>query len=349
MVNNCVSRIRRWGSGAGLAGGAFVTAAVVGTGAAHADNSIFANLLGDATANFTEANQVLSQIDLTEFPDFGTFLHGQMATQDSALTFLGLLQSAEDMLLSHASTSSEGLVDNLWFTLVNLKWDLDSQAALFWDQGVETALANNLPAIAGLYDYGLFQADLAIFGDAFSSFPINLASLGPFTQAAADPGVSLAAVAPQLAAATASGPACNCPTLLPQIPDSFLDLVQKIDGFAFTTNILGEFQNNDVIGTIAMQANAGLVADGLIGNLGINLISSQILAGEWSSLLPVTTNFFEDFVTHLVNPDAFTNGLPNTPGDFVETVAYELDNLLANTVYATDLNAADLFLWPLGL
>ncbi len=137
------------------------------------------------------------------------------------------------------------------------------------------------------------------------------------------------------------------PTLTPQIPDAFLDLVQKIDGDAFTTDILGLFDNNDIIGTIAMQINVGLSSNELLESLGVNVLCQQILDGDWSSLLPNTTDFFEEFVTNLMNPDAFTAaGLPANPGDFIEIIAYELDNILANTVYATDLNLAALVLWP---
>jgi len=172
--------------------------------------------------------------------------------------------------------------------------------------------------------------------DLFGASPADAAASSLTLQDSAEPAAGLPGL----------------PNLPPQIPDSFLDLVQKWDGYAFTTNALGEFENYDIIGTIAMQINEDFLSNQILGSLGLNLVASQILAGDFyftifGIRIPVTTDFFEEFVTHEMNPDAFTSsGLPATPGDPIETIAYQLDNLLAGTVYANDLNAAALILWP---
>lgn len=146
-----------------------------------------------------------------------------------------------------------------------------------------------------------------------------------------DGGSGGADVAAQAAAAE---PASWFPTLTPQTPNSFLDLVQAGDGYAFTTNSAGDFVNNDLIGTIAMQVYANLASGPLLDS--VNTISGQILAGDWASADPVTTTFFEDMLTNY-NLSAFS---------FLETTATQADGLLADTVYATDLNDIAAILWP---
>lgn len=61
--------------------------------------------------------------------------------------------------------------------------------------------------------------------DLFGTSPADAAASSLTLQDSAEPAAGLPAL----------------PNLPPQIPDSFLDLVQKWDGYAFTTNALGEF------------------------------------------------------------------------------------------------------------
>lgn len=65
MINNrrTACRVRRWGTGFGLATGAVVAAAVIGVTTAHADDAD--ELLGQAGSDLTQANQVLDQVAAT--------------------------------------------------------------------------------------------------------------------------------------------------------------------------------------------------------------------------------------------------------------------------------------------
>ncbi|WP_163757116.1 hypothetical protein [Mycobacterium botniense] len=165
----------------------------------------------------------------------------------------------------------------------------------------------------------------------------------------ADAAASLQSLA--LPAGADPAAALGLPSLTPQIPDAFLEFVKDCDGYAFTVEDDGLlYENYDIIGTIAMQINAGL-ASNPVDSVAVNGFFTQILDHDWTYTVlgipvPVTTNFFEEFVIKEMNPDAFTSsGLPANPGNPVETIAYQLDNLLANTVYAVDLNLAEVFLW----
>lgn len=173
MINNCVSRrIRQWGSGAGLAGGAFVAAAVVGIGAAHADDPSPVDVLDNAAANFTSANEALKQIDN---PDFTSFINAQIATQDSALTSIGQLQTAENVILPN-DAPFDWLISP-YFSLFNQGWDQLSQAVLNWDQALVTALDNNTAWLADIDQFVLYGLDFQLFGEAINAFPIDFASL----------------------------------------------------------------------------------------------------------------------------------------------------------------------------
>lgn len=176
MINNCVTRlIRRWGSGAGLAAGTFVTAALTGIGAAHADDLTPADQLSEAAATYTDANGVLSQIDLSLYPDFGSFVNSQIATQDTALTSISQLQSAEAVIL--ANDAPFGWLVNGYFTLFDQEWLQLSAAMLNMDQALATALDNNSVALADIDQLVLYALDFQLFGDALNAFPINFGSL----------------------------------------------------------------------------------------------------------------------------------------------------------------------------
>jgi len=163
-------------------------------------------------------------------------------------------------------------------------------------------------------------------------------------------GAVTGAAAPPLPVEAGADPAApmGLPSMSPETPDAFLEFVRNADGYAFTVEDDGLlYENHDIIGTVAMQINSGLENYQPVNFLAMNLVFRQILNHEWYSAVPVTTNFFEEFVTKEMNPDAFTaSGLPTTPGNPVETFAYQADNDLKNTVYAEDLNLAALLLWP---
>ena len=126
--------------------------------------------------------------------------------------------------------------------------------------------------------------------------------------------------------------------------DSFEQLVQTYDGFAFTST----GAPNDIIGTIASQidsdlANASTAAYPFYTEL--NTISGQILAGDFSAPLTTDEDGFEDMVQAFVDPNAFTSVCDTTgtctpvdPTIWFETLAYQLDTLLAPSVYGPELD-----------
>lgn len=195
-MSNCSTTTRRnhWRvSGAGLASGVLVIAAVTGISTAHIDPPALVDvsatpveltalglfptptdLLDGAVANFTDANQVLTDINLADFPSFASFVGTQIGVQNSALSTISALQSSQDVISQNSAPF--GVLADLWFYLVNVGWYLDSQAALSLDQAMDSALANGSLGAAGLANFGLYVVDVGIFGDAFSSFSINLLS-----------------------------------------------------------------------------------------------------------------------------------------------------------------------------
>lgn len=191
MTNNRTARRIPWrAGGAGLASAVLVGAVVTGVGVAQTDRPTGvavlappveltagllpfpADLLDSAVANFTEANQVLSQLNVADFPAYASFAYAQLGVQNSALTTIAGLQSSEE-LIAQNSAPLDGLA-NLWFTVVNLGWYLDSQATLSLNQALDSALGNGSLGAAGLANLGLHVVDFGVFGDAFSSFAVNL-------------------------------------------------------------------------------------------------------------------------------------------------------------------------------
>lgn len=170
--NSIIRRIRRWGSGAGLAGGVFVIASVVGIGAADADDPSPVDVLGDAAANFTAANDLLSQVDNSAFT---SFVDAQIATQNAALSSIGQLGSAENIILPN-DAPFDWLISP-YFSLFNQGWNQLSEAMLNMDQALATALDNNSVALADIDQFVLYALDFQLFGDALNAFPINFASL----------------------------------------------------------------------------------------------------------------------------------------------------------------------------
>lgn len=355
MINHRTTARTRWrDNGTQLVAGVVVTGAVIAIGASHAEvpcpvepltarvtllagladllNPV--DLLNRAITNFNDATQVLSQVDLSEYPNFTAVIDSQISFQGNTISFLDLLQSAENTILANDPDFNQ----TLWLYLLNLGWMFNSANILSLTHVVNTGFGIGFPGLVGLANYGLFLANLGSFGQSLLSFPTNIASLQ--LPPLINPAAALPSAAEDPAAASV-----GLPTLAPQTGDPFLELVQKVDGSAFTQDADGLYHNNDIIGTLAMQINPDLVSTQGLGGV-VESISSQILAGDWASDVPVATDFFKEFVTNVINPNAFVDGVPVNPDSFIETVAYQLDNLLENTVYATDLNDAALLLWP---
>lgn len=336
ISNGTTRRARRWGNGARLASGVLLTTALIGGAgtvhpAAHASIALRAttedlapaptptlfpfsvDLLEKTIANLTEATKVLNELDTSGYPNFASFVSSQISTQSLTVNFLSNLQTIEENVISNAGGSA--FFTNLLLSLYNMSWHADSTSALSLDNLVATGIDSNLPFYTGLGNMGLFFTDLSMFGKStlamIVSFVTNLGALSQHVTPAT------AAVEPAVA-----GPHAAVPDFLP--PN----------------------QSDDIAATIATQANDGPASNQILNNLGLDTIASQILTGDWKSPLQVMTEFFEQSVANQMNPEAFINGLSADTGNPMETDAYQLDQLLDNSVYATDLNAAAATLWP---
>lgn len=190
MVNNDITRRNhRWTRSAGLAGMTLVIAAVIGTALAErpaevdllttpvdllALPSTSPDFLGLTVVNFNDANQALSNIDLTLHPAFEPFIDAQISTQNLMVQNLNELLQAQDTISSN-DAPLQFLGDGL-FNLYNLAWYLDSGAVLSMAQGMDTALASDLWGVAGLAEIALYALDFQGFAGAVAGFPILFAS-----------------------------------------------------------------------------------------------------------------------------------------------------------------------------
>lgn len=189
MINNSTARrIRWWDRGAGLVGAALLTAAVVGVSTADTDRptlmaavstpvdltatTLLPGLLDSAFANFTESNELMSQLNLADFPGYAGFVALQLGIQHSALSSITTLQASEELISQYAAPF--GPLTDLWFTLVNLGWYIDSYSTLALNQVLDNALTNGSLGAASLANLGLHVVDFGIFGDAIASFSVNV-------------------------------------------------------------------------------------------------------------------------------------------------------------------------------
>lgn len=141
-------RVRRWGAGVGLAGGAVVAAAMFGVGVAHADESSPADLLDSAITNFNDANDVLSSAGVSDDSELLKFVTSQTGLQDKILEYLDQLESSESTIDSHAGPLS-GLFDQLFFTPLDQQWLNASDEVLVGDQAFADAVASGSSGPAG--------------------------------------------------------------------------------------------------------------------------------------------------------------------------------------------------------
>lgn len=155
-----------------LAGGAVGAAAMIAAAVAHADEPTPADLLDSAHTNLTDANQLLSQIDVSVQPPGAIAL--QMTQQDLALYNLGQLESAQNVISAHDGALS-GLVNQLFFTPLDQAWVNASEAVLNADQGLSAAIASGSGLEAA--EFGLFGPDFQLLSDAFNSIPLEEVAL----------------------------------------------------------------------------------------------------------------------------------------------------------------------------
>jgi len=166
MTNNLgpSSGIRRWAAGVALASGA--AAAVIGTGAAataRADDTSFADLLGEATTNFTDANQVLGEVPTSDLPNL---VLNQVQDDDTGLTYLTTLGDAEDSISSYDNGEFASLVTPL-FTDLDQNWLQASEAILNANTALDSAITSGVGLNAA--ELGLIAPDLQVLADGFFS------------------------------------------------------------------------------------------------------------------------------------------------------------------------------------
>jgi hypothetical protein len=177
------SIVRRWAKGLGLAGGAAVTAGMIGLAVAPnalADDTSPADLLGEAGTNITDANQVLNEVPATAAEtalvnqqlDLQLQLDGLPGATDLGGK-LADLASAENVISSYDGGSLDSLVNPL-FANLDQNWLQTSEAILSADQALETAAADGASPVAA--ELALFSADLSLLSDAVSSLPTDWAS-----------------------------------------------------------------------------------------------------------------------------------------------------------------------------
>jgi hypothetical protein len=153
-----------------------------------------ADLLSDATTNYTDANQFLGEIPSGEFASASSAIFNQgVDIQDIAS--LGI---SENALSSYDNGVLADFLTPL-FSSVNQGWDQASEAALTADQALETAVAGGSVTDITSALTGLIEPSYQAFGPDVTSNLIDLGAhfltgVDPFTAgidsvSAVDPGI----------------------------------------------------------------------------------------------------------------------------------------------------------------
>jgi hypothetical protein len=165
-----IHRTRRWAAGIALAGGTISAAAVIGTGAApaaRADDTSIADLLGQASTNFTAAEQAFAGVPTTDLPDLVLYQANLANTDFVNVTGLG---EAENGILSYDNGEFANLVTPL-FTDVDQNWLQASEAVLNADTALVAAITDGTGLSAA--EIGLIAPDLQVMGDQFLTGAID--------------------------------------------------------------------------------------------------------------------------------------------------------------------------------
>lgn len=128
-----------------------------------------ADLLSDATTNFTDANQLLTEIPSGEFASVST----EMLQQSSYLQDIASVGSAESALSSYDNGVLADLL-NPWFSSVDEGWYQASEAALNADQALETAVATGSSTDISTALLGTIAPDYQALGPDFQSMFIDI-------------------------------------------------------------------------------------------------------------------------------------------------------------------------------
>lgn len=176
----------------GLAAGA-VSAAANGTSIPAATP---AELLSDASTNYTDANQLLSAIP--SGPDYSANIATTIDVQDKLLQGIANLGSAESALSSYDNGALSDLL-NPWFASVNQGWDQVSEAALSSEQALESAVSTGSATTIETALAGTLGPVYEALGPAFQSDFVDIAAhlltgidpvtAGLDTASAVDPGI----------------------------------------------------------------------------------------------------------------------------------------------------------------
>jgi 3-oxoacyl-ACP reductase-like protein len=154
----------RWAAGIALAGAAISAAAMIGLGAApaaRADGASIADLLGQASTNFTAAEQVLAGVPTTDLPDLVLYQANLANTEFLDVTGLGY---AENGILSYDNGEFATLVTPL-FSDLDQNWLQASEAVLNANTAWVTAITDGTGLSAA--EFGLIAPDLQAMGDQF--------------------------------------------------------------------------------------------------------------------------------------------------------------------------------------
>jgi hypothetical protein len=156
--------IRRWAVGAGLLSAA--AAVVIGTGAAATARADDADLLAEADANFTAAEQVFGGVPATELPSLVLY---QVNLADTGLIEVNPLTgvgASENGILSYDNGEFANLVTPL-FTDLDQDWLQTSEALLSANTALVTAITDGTGLDAA--EFGVIAPDLQVMSDQFVS------------------------------------------------------------------------------------------------------------------------------------------------------------------------------------
>ena len=153
----------------GLAAGA-VSAAANGASIPAATP---AELLSDASTNYTDANQLLSAIP--SGPDYSANIATTIDVQDKLLQGIANVGSAESALSSYDNGALSDLL-NPWFTSVDQGWDQVSEAALSSDQALESAVSTGSATSIETALAGTLGPVYEALGPAFQSDFVDIAA-----------------------------------------------------------------------------------------------------------------------------------------------------------------------------
>lgn len=127
--------------------------------------------LADAATNFTDADQVLSQLPSA---DLGQSLATQASQQALAENAIASLGTAESSLSAYDNGALSDLLTP-WFTDVNQGWYQSSEALLNAEQALETA-ATSGSGVDSTAQLAVVGADFQIVSDMSHSLPIDFLS-----------------------------------------------------------------------------------------------------------------------------------------------------------------------------